>query len=943
MREAGAPEGASMRASLPEAFAGPVERSAAPEAVMAALERLAEERPEAVERLVSGTDVSPLGRTLVAVLGASRSLGRLCLTEPRALDVLDSLDVQIGMDPSDTETLVRSKRLELLRIAARDLLGMAQLEEVGSDLATLAEGVLEGSRRIAEGHDDSLAVIGMGKLGGSELNYASDVDVLFVTTEAPDDDLARRLLEIGRRCFRVDVNLRPDGRSGPLTRSLDSYLAYWRDRAATWEMQSLIKARPVAGDESLGRRFAESAASELWGRTFGSDELAEVRRMKARAEEIVARRGMSGREIKRGPGGIRDIEFAVQLLQLVHGRNDPDIRDRSTLGALSELSEAGYIGADDESTLANAYRFLRLVEHRLQLVEEEQTHDVPVDPTARRHLARVLGFLDDTSSAAGEKFDEALRSCQREVRAVHERLFFRPLLETFAALDSRMRGEGEEEGRAPLMDPTAVADRLAAFGFPDVARTRAAVAELAGGLTRSSRLMVQLLPLLLDWLSLTPDPDLGLLGLRNLVMRAHSRSRMVETFRESPEAARRLCLLLGSSRPLAEYVVHNPELIGALADNDALAPTPRAELVVEAEGRLRRRQGDARRRAQLIRLRQDQLVRIAARDLLGIDDVEAVGAALTALSEALVEAALENCDPEVPFCVIGMGRFGGAELSYASDLDILLVYESEAGAGDAGAGDAGVASIAETTAESFLHFVQGPSPARRVATLDLGLRPEGGHGRLARDLRGYSSYYARWAETWERQALLRARAVAGDRRLAERFIAIVEGFVWDRPLSESEVADIRRMKARIERERIPARDDPQFHLKLGRGSLSDVEWTVQLLQLLHRVPGTGTMKALEDLAARGVIASADAGALRDSYRFCERTRNRWYLVGALPGGASPADSLPTQAHQLSRLARSLGTSPAALRDEYRRVTRRARRVMERLFYGIDLGERTREM
>jgi glutamate-ammonia-ligase adenylyltransferase len=718
---------------------------------------------------------------------------------------------------------------------------------------------------------------------------------------------------------------------------VDGYRVYWERRAATWELQALIKARPVAGDGPLGRCFVEAAARELWGHVYGADELAEVRRMKSRAEEMVAQRGLSRSEIKRGPGGIRDVEFAVQLLQLVHGRHDPQIRAPSTLGALSELSEAGYIGSDDAAAFADAYRFLRAVEHRLQLVEEEQTHQVPTELTARQHLARVLGFRDDPSSTAAEKFDQALRSCQRDVRAVHERLFFRPLLETFAALDLRGRGEQDGEyvlpaGDGAVMDPVAVAQRLAAFGFADLSRTRAAVSELAGGLTRSSRLMVQLLPLLLDWLSLTPDPDLGLLGLRNLVLQAHQRARMIATFRESPEAARRLCLLLGSSRALAEYITHNPELIGSLGDDGALAPTPRDSLVAEAQTRMRQRRGDTRRRAQLVSLRQDQLVKIAARDLLDIDDVHATGVALSSLAEALLESALDATGAQVPFCVIGMGRFGGAELSYASDLDVLFVYD----ASDADAAEETAAARGEAIAESLLHFVHGPNPAQQVATLDLGLRPEGGQGRLARDLRGYATYFARWAQTWERQALLRARVVAGDRALAERFLAMAAGFVWDHALTEADIADIRRMKARIERERIPAREDPQFHLKLGRGSLSDVEWTVQLMQLLHGIPGVGTMATLEDLVAHGVLEAADAETLRDSYRFCEKTRNRWYLVGALPGGGSPGDALPAQAHQLSRLARSLGTTPAALRDEYRRVTRRARKVVERLFYGIDL-------
>ena len=626
----------------------------------------------------------------------------------------------------------------------------------------------------------------------------------------------------------------------------------------------------------------------------------------------------------------------MQLLQLVHGRVDSGIRDRSTIGALDQLAQAGYVARDDAASLAEAYRFLRTLEHRLQLIEEEQVHAVPVDAGARRRIALVMGYGDDAGASATAHFDEALRNCQRAVRAIHERLFFRPLLEAFAAV-GRSSGDGTDIGRSsdevpiangpstPAMSAENVALRLTAFGFRDATRTRAAVEELASGLTRSSRLMAQLLPLLLDWLSLTPDPDLGLLGLRTLVVNPHARALLVSTFRESPEAARRVCLLLGSSRSLAEALVRNPELIAATADDAALEPTRREPLVAEVRGRISRDDDVDRRRSQLVRVRQDQLVRIAARDLLDLDDVGATGRALTDLSEALLEAALESLAPAMPFTVIGMGRFGGQEMAYASDLDILFVYED---APDAD-GDAVV--------EALLQLMHGPVPAGRVATLDLGLRPEGGQGRLARDLHGYGAYFERWAQTWERQALLRARVVAGDRALGERFMQLVGHFVWDAPLTDDDVADIRRMKARIERERIPARDDPEFHLKLGRGvALRRRVDGAGLLQLLHHVardrhPGHAA-RARDSWCARGRPGRSARGVLR--------------LLRAHPRPMAPrrgaarrrrARRLPAEraAVALSRiLARSLQTTPAHLRDDYRRVTRRARRVVERAFYGL---------
>jgi [glutamine synthetase] adenylyltransferase / [glutamine synthetase]-adenylyl-L-tyrosine phosphorylase len=898
------------------------ERSAAPGEVAAMLNRLVDERRHALDRLMSGNEATELAHTVMTVSGASNALSRLIVADPLALDVLAALDDHVAPEGRDPAAVARWKRLELLRIAARDLLGLDGLEAVGAALADVAQQVLERAADWACG-STPLAVIGMGKLGGRELNYASDVDIVFVTGTGPDESTARRVLQFAGQAFRVDADLRPEGRAGPLTRTLDGYRTYWDRWAATWELQALLKARPVAGDGDLGARFQRAAEDELWTRRFSADELAAVRSMKARTEDLVTTRGFDGREIKRGRGGIRDVEFAVQLLQLVHGRHDPGIRQRATLAALAELSVAGYIAAGDAAVLSEGYRFLRTLEHRLQLVDEAQTHAVPLDPTARRRIALVMGFADDSAASATARFDEVLRRWQRDVRAMHERLFFRPLLEAFSTLEPSPPFDHRAGAvLSATMSPEAIAERLAAFGFPNVTRTRAAVADLAGGLTRSSRLMAQLLPLVLDWLSLTPDPDLGLLGLRSLVMNAHRRAALISAFRESPEAARRLCLLLGSSRALGEAIQANPELISAVGDDDALRPTARPRLTEQLRVRLARNDDASWRRRQLVRVRQNQLVRIAARDLLDLDDVTGTGRALTELGESLLESALEVVDPPMPFAIVALGRLGGAEMSYASDLDVLFVYDDAADADGEG------------VAESMLRFVHGPSPAQRVATLDLGLRPEGGHGRLARNLHGYRSYFDRWAQVWERQALVRARMVAGDRDLGARFMALVSHFVWDRAFGDDEVAEIRRMKARIERERIPAREDPLFHLKLGRGSLSDVEWTVQLLQLRHGVQGTSTLSSLDALAARGAMSQEEADALRQSYRFCERTRNRWHLVGALPGGAAPGDALPTDPDQLSHLARSLLTTPSVLRDDYRRVTRRARRVVERVFYGV---------
>ena len=876
-----------------------VERSAAPAAVAIALDAVADTHPWLRDRL--GTDPELL-HTLVAVTAASRHLARLLATDPGALGVLADLDQAVDVGGTTVADLAASKQRELLRIAARDLAGLDTLEAVGANLARLADGVMATAWRLSGEGAAGLAVIGMGKLGGRELNYASDIDVLFV-----GEGDARPVMEAARSCFRVDADLRPEGRSGPLVRSLDSYAAYWDRWASTWEFQALLKARPVAGDVDLGARFMASSAERVWGRPFGADELREVRAMKARAQEYLARRGLLDREVKRGRGGIRDVEFAVQLLQLVHGRRDPALRSPTTLTALRDLAEAGYVDPADAGALADAYRFLRTVEHRLQLVEGQQVHAVPTGPAARGHLARVMGDRDDAGQTALARFDAELRRHQATVRPIHERLFFRPLLEAFTG--------------ASAMTPEAVETRLAAFGFTDAERTRLALAELTRGLTRSSRLMQQMLALLLGWLSESPDPDLGLLGLRTLVTGPHRSGQLVAAFRESPEAARRLCLLLGTSRLLMAGFEHHPELIPALGSDEAMAPRDRDQLCDMARFSLAWRGDPAERRSGLHRLRRSEFTRIAARDVLGLAELEGTAAELTALAESVLESTLATVEPGVPFAVVAMGRFGGAELSYASDLDVLLVYEGST---------AEHFAAAEHAASELLRFVNGATPAERIFAVDAGLRPEGRDGPLARSLEGYRTYHRRWARTWERQALLRARVVAGDAEVGRRFLELVDEVLWGRPVTDEEMREIRRMKARIERERIPPGDDPQFHLKQGRGSLSDIEWTAQLLQLRAGVAATGTTSALRRLEEAGVIDPVDVTVLSEAYRFCEQVRNRWFLVKGAPG-----DALPAQADQLAKLARSCNTTAAALRDEYRRVTRRARRVVERLFYDRD--------
>lgn len=935
-----------MTAPTPDLLADPaiaaeIDRGADPRGARAALVPALEAHPQLGERLRADAG---LRAAVFAVAAASRSLGRSLTSDPDALRALEEDDgfrtertaatlragwVQVCDSGDDPATVLRRwKRREMLRIAARDLTGISDLPTVGRELAALAEVCLDAAVSIA-GPDQPFAVIGMGKLGGRELNYSSDVDVLFVHEGSGEDAVrtARAVLEImsvptaDGIVFRTDADLRPEGRSGLLSRSLDGFAAYYDKSALQWEFQALIKARPVAGDADLGGRFLTLVQPYVWPETLDPDAVRSVRTMKRRTEVLMRSRGLEDRDLKRAPGGIRDIEFAVQLLQLVHGRHDPTLRSPNTLEALGALAAGDYVEAEDATLLDASYRDLRTYEHRLQLYEEQQIHAVPADAELRARLARASGFRDRGGQGALVQFDAHLRQRRAAVRAAHERLFFEPLLETLA-------GTGD-------LSLAAAEERLSAFGFRDASQTRAALRELATGLSRRSKLMQQLLPALLGWLSETPDPDLGLLQLRRLVEGPARSASVAHRFRESASAAERTCRLLGSSRLIGDALLRQPDFLADLGDDTALALMSRSELLDEATDALawRMLDNDARR-GGLRRFKRRHLLRIAARDLLDLAPNDEIQRELSWLADAAVNSAVSTllqvgrteARETPPFAVIGMGRLGGEELSYASDLDVLFVYDGEG---------ATAFDNAERLATRIVRDIGDATDEGRLWEIDAKLRPEGKQGPLARSLEAYRRYYEQWALTWEFQALTRARVIAGDAEVGRRFIELVEPFVYRVEFPADEAREVRRIKARVERERIPPGEDPQFHLKLGKGGLADVEFTAQLLQLEWggrepsvRVPSTTL--AIERLVAVGALDAGDGDALNEAYRFCERARNAHYL---LTGRAE--EFLPVDVGDGERLGRLLGygTHPAAaMREEFRRLTRRSRRVVERVFY-----------
>jgi glutamate-ammonia-ligase adenylyltransferase len=928
-------------------------------------------------------------RRLVPVVAASRSLGAWLATHPTEADrladgrhftapraradlVAEATAVVAGASrgspgpggrrPTDPlpagpswDQLRRFKRRELLRVAVRDLAGRVPVDQVAAELATLADACLEAALVVAtaeSGYQEPpmrLAVLGMGKLGGGELNYVSDVDVLFCHEPLPgaEAEAAARAAERVARgimrglsavtaegtCFEVDANLRPEGRNGPLSRTLGSYLAYWDRWAQPWERQALIKVRPVAGDAELAARFCAEAAARVYPERLDPETVSAVRRMKSRVEGSAQARAAGDRQVKLGPGGLRDIEFAVQLLQLVHGRHDPGLRSGSTLVALDRLTAAGFVGRADAAQLAQAYRFLRLVEHRLQLASERRTHTIPAGEEARRWLARTLGYRDTPEAGALEQFEADRRRHAAAVRGLHEKLFYRPLLEAFGAVPAGL-------------DPEGAAERLAALGFANPGRAMASLRALTSGLSRRATLMRAMLPVMLPWLAEAPDPDGGLAALRALAEALGDRAAFYGMVRDNPAAAELLCTVLGTSRLLGDLLARHPELLTAMADQHRLASAREpAELVASASAIVTRHLDPAAAWDGLRRFKRRELVRVAVRDLTGGLPVERVGAELAALAQACLAAGLLVAmregprssggpglsppkAPPVRLAVLAMGKLGGAELSYTSDLDVLFCHEPMPGVDPEVANQA-----ADRMVRELLQGLSAVTPEGTCFKVDPNLRPEGRNGPLSRTLGSYLAYWDRWAQPWERQALIKVRPVAGDAELAARFCAEAVARVYVDPLEEATVAEVRRIKARVESERLPAGADPKLHLKLGPGGLADVEWTAQLLQLRvgGRQPGVrvqGTLGALDALAAAGALDPGEAAWLADAYRFCLRIRNLAYLVAG-----RPVDTLPTDPVALERLARAMGEAGRQrLLEDYRRATRRARRVVEARFW-----------
>jgi glutamate-ammonia-ligase adenylyltransferase len=838
-------------------------------------------------------------------------------------------------------------RRHLARLAAWDLAQadpLAAVDHVAAALADLAGAALDASLDVArrevrfpaaEIAATRLAIIGMGKAGARELNYVSDVDVIFVAAaeEGLSDD---RAVEIGTRLamqtmrgihdlstepglWEVDANLRPEGKDGALVRTLDSHLAYYERWAKSWEFQALLKARLLAGDVELGERYTAAVAPKVWSSASREGFVESMQRMRERVLDHIPD-GDLHFQIKLGPGGLRDIEFTVQLLQLVHGQTDTEVRQRATIPALTALTDRGYIGRAEFDEFSEDYRILRLLEHRLQLRHLQRTHLMPRDEASQRVLARASEL---EPSAAG--LVERWNGIKHRVRSLHERLFYRPLLAAVAALSSDDHALTSAQAEA----------RLAAIGFVDPSGALKHIAALTSGVSRKADIQRYLLPVMLQWFANGPDPDYGLLAFRRLSDSLGETYWFLRMLRDSSGAAARLTQVLAASRYVGGLLERIPEAAAWLENDDELRPRPRAVLEEEMRAVIARHDTPDAAALALRSARRREVLRLALASILGTCTVHELGFGLTDVTAVFLEgtlavirqAAAPASGDGIEFAIIGMGRFGGQEMGFGSDADVLYVYRPT--------------FVDKQTAQAVAQFIVSElnrltEDHRLPLDLDIDLRPEGKNGPAVRSLESYRAYYERWSLTWEAQALLRARGIAGDPQLVSDFETLADEVRFPEAISEKEVREVKRIKARVENERLPQGADPSRHLKLGRGSISDVEWLVQLLQLQHgaTLPGVRTTSTLTALAAEvdaGLLSDDDAQKLRAAWIFASRARSALTLWNN-----KNSDVLPSDRKALDGVARLLeypSGSASQLEEDYLAVTRRARAVFERVFYG----------
>ncbi|GBD24856.1 Bifunctional glutamine synthetase adenylyltransferase/adenylyl-removing enzyme [bacterium HR30] len=885
--------------------------------------------------------------------------------------------------PAFADALRHYRHREYLRIALHDLLGRYSVEDTWRELSELAAGVVEcayrwARHRVEEDHGRQLepsltgarfVVLGMGKLGGNELNFSSDIDLVYLyeSTEGPSLDdtaetlsprayftrlaewLTRALQEVTASgfAFRVDLRLRPDGINGPIVNSVSNALLYYESYGQTWERTALLKARPVAGNLELGERFLMDVRPFVFRRYLDFATLADMQRMKAQIDAELKKKG-DDYNVKLGRGGIREIEFLVQTLQLVHGGRDERVRCRSTVEALERLAACRYLPRADAQALISAYRFLRNVEHKLQVEAQRQTHTIPADPLKQDILARRLGYHGESPR---EAFWKELGQHTESVRQAFEKLFFQPATERRAQVV-----DAEERIIQALADREEAVGLLGALGFRDPELSYEHLLFLRDGppsapsSPRRRQVLFELMPSLLATMRQSPYPDLALQNMASFIAAVGARTSFLMLLRENPGTMRMLVRVFATSQYLANQFIRHPELLDSLVRADLVrVRRSRDELSADLASFLDAAEDFEAKLDALRRFRNQEFLRIGVNCVEDLLTEEEVGEELTTLADVCVEAAVDVAASETRrkfgltrlpgrLVILGLGKLGAGELNFNSDLDLIFVYDPFQDA----EGAVTPHEVFTWLAQRLITILQVPTKEGIVYRIDTRLRPSGHSGPLVSSLTAFRLYHEQSAQVWERQALIKARPVSGEETLAREVAEVVETFVYRAPLRPEDVREIRRLRGRMERELARERSD-HINIKTGRGGLVDIEFLVQMLQLhcgftQPRVRQRATLSALAALGELRILPETDAQVLASGYRFLRRLEQSLRLLHD-----RPVEDLERHDLDLVVVARRLGFGHApdpaqALWQEY--VTRREtiRCLYESWFDRAERGE-----
>jgi glutamate-ammonia-ligase adenylyltransferase len=834
--------------------------------------------------------------------------------------------------------LRRFKQREVLRIGLRDLGGKAPFEELAQELSDLASACLDLACRFCyamlvgeygrtlvrdaseRGDLSGFVILGMGKLGGRELNFSSDIDLQYLhESDEEESEAGSRVDSVGRISrdaffvklaelitramgditdegfvFRMDLRLRPHGKSGSITNSLRGAELYYESWGDTWERAALIKARPVAGDIELGEEFLKRVEPFVYRRYLDFTAIEEIQRLKARLERD--RTGTRGRfNLKYMLGGIREIEFFVQALQLIYGGKFPVLRKSNTLRTLEELEATGIIRAEDHHILREAYITWRTLEHRVQMVHNGQTHTLPEAPEDLARLAKAMGYL---GPHPGETLRADLTRRAGTVREITQRLFSRPPVAIPGKMGDLLDLLADEDAKERVVE------KLKGWGFRAPERAYGSLLAMSQGppLTRfpeqALRLLRRLAPTMLSEALASPSPEQALNHLEQFLERVGARTSFYALLAENPQILIFLMRLFGTSFYLSNFFIQHPELLDAFVLAEASSPHRGRDLMVrELKEDLRTLPSFEEKLDTLRRYQHTELLRIGLNDLYGTLDTQEVSEQLTDLAEVCLDVAWDLCREELrpryglpmtieaggrqreaPMVILGLGALGAREMSYHSDLDLIFIY---AGDGETTQGQSNHDYFVRL-AQRLISALSSPSREGYAYQIDTRLRPSGRFGPLVVSLQAFEAYHAEQAWTWERQSLIRARCVAGEEGLATRVQEMAHQIVYKRPFTDAMISEIHHLRERMRHE-LAREYQGRHNVKLGRGGLVEILFIVQLLQFqfgraYHPLRTPNTIEALMQLRTGDLLAEAAYETLIAAYRFLRRLENGLRLI-----------------------------------------------------------------